>query len=523
MPPRPHRILGRLAAVLVLLAPAGCTTVATPAARPSPSPSRAAVGAAPSPPGTASAVRRKPNIVFVLTDDLSTDLVSYMPSVLALQRDGVTFTDYTVTDSLCCPSRASILSGKYPHNTGIVKNNGTDGGFKLFHRRGEENATLATDLKSAGYRTAFYGKYLNEYWPRATFNGGKSFYVPPGWDDWAVGGSAYQGFDYELNENGKVRRYGTAPRDYLTDVLSAKAQRFITASAAAGKPFLVEVSTFTPHLPYTPAPRDEQSFPGLTAPRSPAWDTVPVDAPRWLIDHSPMPAWEKRMIDTSFRKRVQSVQAIDRMLAGLRATLTAAGVAGDTLVVFSSDNGYHMGEHRLNPGKMTAFETDIRVPLIAAGPGVKPGHVVEAPAENVDLRPTFAELAGLPANPQIDGRSLVPLLAGTLPHQWRTTALIEHSDPATDPKDPDYNRYSENIPPSYDALRTTAFTYVEYVDGSREYYDLRSDPHQTVNLASGLDPERRTELHEALHALNTCAGARSCWAADRLLGERPSR
>ncbi|BCJ40042.1 sulfatase [Actinoplanes ianthinogenes] len=520
MPSRPHRTLSRLATVLLLLVTTGCATAKAPVTGPSARES-AAVPSAPvlpaAAPDTESATRKKPNIVVVLTDDLSSDLVPYMPSVLALQRDGATFTNYTVTDSLCCPSRASIFSGNYPHNTGIVKNNGADGGFKLFHKRGEENSTLATDLKSAGYRTAFYGKYLNEYWPRASFDGGKSFYVPPGWDEWAVGGDAYKGFDYELNEDGKVRRYGNRPQDYLTDVLSAKAQDFITTSAAAGQPFMVEVATFTPHLPYTPAPQDAPSFPGLTAPKSPAWDTVPTDAPRWLAHHSPMPAWERKMIDSSFRKRVQSVQAIDRMLAALRATLTKAGVAGDTMVIFSSDNGYHMGEHRLNPGKMTAFETDIRVPLIAAGAGVKPGHTVEAPAENVDLRPTFADLAGLPANPRVDGRSLKPLLAGTSPHQWRTTALIEHSDPATDPKDPDYNRYSENIPPSYDAVRTPAFTYVEYVDGSKEYYDLRSDPHQMHNLANGLDPERLTELHDALHALNTCTGAQSCWAAGRLL------
>jgi N-acetylglucosamine-6-sulfatase len=508
MPLRPQRLLSRLTVALTLLVVTGCTA----AQDQPPAPPRTQESAPVVPAAEAVA---EPNIVLVLTDDLSDDLVPFMPNLLAMQREGTTFTNYTVTDSLCCPSRASILTGNYPHNTHIVKNNGTDGGFKLFHSRGEENSTLATDLKSAGYRTAFYGKYMNEYWPRASFDGGKTPYVPPGWDEWAAGGDAYKGFDYELNENGKVRKYGSRPQDYLTDVLSAKAQNFITASATAKTPFLVEVATYTPHLPYTPAPQDAQAFPGLTAPRTPAWDTVPVDAPPWLINHSPMPAWQKKMIDASFRKRVQSVQAIDRMLAALRATLDKAGVAAGTTVVFSSDNGYHMGEHRLNPGKMTAFETDIRVPLIAVGHGVRAGQTISAPAENIDLRPTFADLAGLPVNPAVDGRSLQPLLSGTLPHQWRTAALIEHSDPATDPKDPDYNRYSENIPPSYDALRTPAFTYVEYVGGSREYYDLRSDPHQMLNLSKGLDPERLSRLHDALQALNTCAGADSCRAAGR--------
>ncbi|GIF14153.1 sulfatase [Actinoplanes teichomyceticus] len=473
-------------------------------------------GAAGSPGRLPESARARPNIVFVLADDLSDDLLPYMPNVLALRRDGTSFANYTVTDSLCCPSRASILTGRYPHNTGIVKNNGSDGGFRLFHSRGQERSTFATDLKAAGYRTAFYGKYMNEYFPRGTF-GGRRPYVPPGWDDWAAGGDAYGGFDYELNENGTVRRYGSRPQDYLTDVLSGKAQDFITASAAAGKPFLVEVSTYTPHLPYTPAPRDAQSFAGLTAPRSSAYDAVPVDAPPWLAGHPPLPAWLHRHIDDSFRKRVQSVQAIDLMVGRLRETLARVGAARDTLVIFSSDNGYHMGEHRLNPGKMTAYESDIRVPLIVAGPGVRAGAVVDAPVENIDLRPTFADLAGLRASAVVDGRSVEPLLGGVVPAGWRTAALIEHSDPATDPLDPDYNRDSENVPPSYDALRTPAFTYVEYVDGSREYYDHRSDPDQMLNLAPGLDPERRTELHEALHALNTCTGAASCHAAGRTL------
>ncbi|WP_203826807.1 sulfatase family protein [Actinoplanes palleronii] len=503
----------RLTVAVSLLITTGCATVKAPAAAPSPSPSHARE----SPTPITETTRTRPNIVFVLTDDLSDDLLPYLPNVLALQKDGASFANYTVTDSLCCPSRASILTGRYPHNTGIVKNNGSDGGFRLFHSRAEEKSTFATDLHAAGYRTAFYGKYMNEYFPRITFGGGTP-YVPPGWDEWAAGGDAYDGFNYELNENGKVRTYGSRPQDYLTDVLSAKAQRFITASAAAGRPFMLEVATYTPHLPYVPAPRDAHGFPGLTSPKNSAYDTVPEDAPPWLAGHPPLPAWLKKHIDDSFRKRVQSIQSVDLMVSELRATLTRAGVADDTLVVFSSDNGYHMGEHRLNPGKMTAFESDIKVPLIAAGPGIPAGLVVDEPVENIDLRPTFAQLAGAPVAAQIDGRSVTGLLNGTTPAEadgWRTAALIEHSDPATDPKDPDYNQDSENVPPSYDALRTRAFTYVEYVDGSREYYDHRSDPDQMLNLASGLDPERVTELREALRALNTCAGATACGTAGR--------
>ncbi|MEU8244420.1 sulfatase [Actinoplanes missouriensis] len=457
-------------------------------------------------------VANRPNIVFVLVDDLSMNLVPYMPNVLRLQRDGTSFTNYTVTDSLCCPSRASILTGQYPHNTGIVKNHGSDGGFLLFRSRGEEKSTLATDLQSAGYRTAFLGKYLNEYLP-------ESGYVPPGWDEWMAGGNAYDNVNYTLNENGTVKRYGSDPSDYLTDVLSAKAQDLIkTGAIETGaieqglikstqvKPFFIEISTYTPHLPYPPAPRDAQSFPGLIAPRGDAYGKVPKNAPAWLAPHSPLTAAQIAHMDRGFRKRVQSIQSIDRMIGDLRATIDKAGIAENTVIVFSSDNGYHMGEYRLNPGKQTAFDVDVNVPLVVAGAGVRRGHVVDALVENIDLRPTFADLAGVRPPAEVDGRSVRQLLGGLTPSQWRTGALIEHSDPATDPADPDYQSESENVPPSYTALRTADVTWVEYVDGSREYYHRRTDPDQLLNLADGLDPERVTELHEQLHRLATCRG-----------------
>ncbi|MEU4426393.1 sulfatase [Actinoplanes sp. NPDC024001] len=475
------------------------------------------VTAACTPTPRAKAEARRPNIVLVLVDDLSKNLVRHMPNVLALQRDGTAFTNYTVTDSLCCPSRASILTGRYPHNTGILKNHGSDGGFRLFHRRGHEKSTFATDLRAAGYRTAFLGKYLNEYLPRKTLVDGKP-YVPPGWDQWFAGGNDYANVNYTLNENGKLRWYGERPADYLTDVLSAKAQDFITESAAAGKPFLVEVSTYTPHMPFAPAPRDANSFPGLLAPRPASFDRLPVNAPKWLAALPPLSAAMRARIDLDFRKRVQSVQAIDRMLGDLRATLTRTGAAGNTVVIFTSDNGYHLGEYRLSPGKQTAFDVDVNVPLIVAGPGVRVGGVISAPVENIDLRPTFADLAGASVPAQVDGRSFRSLLAGSAPALWRTAALIEHSDPADDPADPDYQRFSASVPPTYDAMRTTAFTYVEYADGSREFYDRRSDPHQLLNLAPKLTPQRLAELHGALRGLATCAGAQACGLAGRALG-----
>ncbi|BCJ47047.1 hypothetical protein GCM10010168_34330 [Actinoplanes ianthinogenes] len=461
------------------------------------------LAAVPAPASPAAAAPRT-NFVFVLTDDLSKNLVQYMPNVQALAAEGTTFANYTVTDSLCCPSRSSIFTGRFPHNTGIYTNGGDDGGFGVFHQRGEESDTFATDLTEAGYRTAFLGKYLNGYLPA-------DGWVPPGWTEWDVAGAGYAGYNYNLLENGTVRHYGSTPADYLTRVISGKAQRFITDSAAAGKPFLIELATFTPHSPYTPDPQDLDRFPNLTAPRGPAFNTLPANAPAWLAAHDPLTADEKTKIDNAYRKRAQAVQSIDRMIGTLRQTLEAAGVAGHTVLVFSSDNGYHMGQYRLNPGKQTAFDTDVNVPLIVAGGGVRAGITVTAPAANIDLRPTFTDLAGTTTGTEVDGRSLKPLLTGPAPAGWRTTALIEHHGPDVDPSDPDLPEPGSGNPPTYNALRTATYTYVEYRNGAAEYYDRTADPHQLNNIVGTLSAARLAELHAAVDALHTCVGRTACW------------
>jgi N-acetylglucosamine-6-sulfatase len=458
---------------------------------------------------TAGVAPARPNIVFVLTDDLSMNLIQYMPHVRALQRTGTTFGNYTVTDSLCCPSRSSILAGKFPHNTGVFTNGGQDGGFHLFQSRGEEKDTFATGLQKAGYRTAMMGKYLNGYLPGATVDGA-STYVPPGWDEWDVTGNGYPEYNYTLNQNHTLVRHGHAPKDYLTRVLTARGTSFIERSAAADRPFLLEIASFTPHGPFTPDPRDAAAFPGLKAPRTKAFDTLPTEAPPWLARREPLTAPEKKQIDTVFRKRVQDVQSIDRMIGDLQKSLGKAGVAGDTHIVFSSDNGFHLGEYRLNPGKMTAFDTDVRVPLIVSGPGVRRDRVVAEPAMNVDLAPTFEALGGVTAAEDVDGRSLVPLLRGAPAPDWRTASLIEHHGPDTDTTDPDHPAKNSGNPPSYEALRTARATYVEYADGSKEYYDRGTDPQQVHNVVASLPASTRAALHERLARMSTCQGATAC-------------
>jgi arylsulfatase A-like enzyme len=439
-----------------------------------------------------------------------------MPHVVEMQKAGVTFANYFVTNSLCCPSRAAIFTGRYPHNTGILRNTGADGGYQAFHSRGHEGATFASALATVGYRAAMLGKYLNGYQPERDP-------AAPGWTTWAVAGNGYAEINYTLNQDGRVVRYGNALQDYLTDVLADRAVQFITQSA--GTPFILEVATFAPHAPSTPATRDAEALPGLTAPRTAAFDAAPdTDAPKWLAAAAPLSDTDKAAIDRDFRKRAQSMLAVDKLIGALQAAVAAIGEADNTYVVFSSDNGYHMGEHRLMPGKMTAYDTDIHVPLIVTGPNIRGGATVEDIAENIDLCPTFAELAGMTPSPDIDGRSLVPLLHGQTLADWRAVALIEHHGPNREAADPDFSAPRSGNPPSYEALRSRSFLYVEYADDGKEYHDLASDPDELHNTFASLPDGTKAALNAMLGAVEACRGATSCRQAEVVdLDRRASR
>jgi N-acetylglucosamine-6-sulfatase len=316
-----------------------------------------------------------------------------------------------------------------------------------------------------------------------------------------VAGAGYPEFNYDLNENGKLVHYAAQPQDYLTDVISGKAVNFINAAAADKKPFAIELATFAPHAPFTPAPRDANDFPGLKAPRDPSFNKPNTNAPRWLAARRPLGPKQLANTDANYRKRAQAVQAVDDMIARIEDTLRARGIAGNTYIVFSSDNGFHMGQHELVQGKMTAFEHDIRVPLIVAGPGVPSNKTIGAIAENIDMRPTFSQLAGARVPANVDGRSLVPLLRGGSAKGWRNSALVEHHGPDRAKNDPDMPAPGSGNPTSYEALRSGDFVYVEYSDGEREYYNLARDPYERHNTYNRLDAKKRSRLHNELRAL----------------------
>jgi N-acetylglucosamine-6-sulfatase len=470
--------------------------------------------------GTAAGAR-KPNIVFILTDDLSWNLVTpqIAPHITALEKQGETYSNYYVTDSLCCPSRSTIFTGLFPHDTKVQSNMPPVGGYQKFQTQHLDTRTFAVALHNAGYATSMLGKYLNGYGdPKFTPSAAP---VPPGWTDWHVSNSTgYLEYNYLLNDNGTINAYKNS-NDYGVDVVNRDAQSFITQHA--GSPFFVEAATFAPHAPYTPAKRNANDFPGLAEPRDPSYNAQVVNPPAWLGQRHALPPKQLANLNKNYRKRAQAVESVDKLVADTEATLAARHLTNDTYIVFSSDNGYHLGQHRLARGKQTAFDTDIRVPLIVSGPGVPKDRVVSQMTQNTDLYPTFVQLgAATPAQP-VDGQSLVPLLhpGGAAP-MWRTAALVEHHGGNDDPSDPDFEGGGSN-PTTYEAIRLDAASlpgfsgpvnavYVEYADKQHEieYYDIARDPYELVNVAQQLTTAQRDELHKVLSALENCHDTTAC-------------
>jgi arylsulfatase A-like enzyme len=449
----------------------------------------------------------RPNLVLIVADDLDQNLgtLQHMPNLhRLLVQEGLTFSDFFVTNSLCGPSRATLLRGQYTHSHGVGSNESPAGAFETFHRMGHESSTLATWLQGAGYRTMLLGKYLNGY-PE----GGSRAHRPPGWSEFVspVDNEAYKGFNYRLNENGRIVSYGDRTRDYLTDVLARKAEELLRRSG--GTPFFLYLTPYAPHHPATPAPRHDRLFAGAKVPRAPSFNEADVSdkpAPRSALAGS-----EIDDVDSLYRSRLQSMQAVDEMIARVVEILENSGRLGETYIFFTSDNGFHMGQHRLRPQKATPYEEDVRVPLIVRGPGIPAGETLSGYlAGNVDLAPTLAELADVGTPHFVDGRSLAPLLRGDrpAPGTWRQALLLEqYSDEGLIAPSPRSPR------PVFVGLRTLRYKYVEYWTGVREIYDLASDPYELSNFGGTAPPELVAPLSSLLRSLSTCAGA-ACRSAE---------
>ncbi len=478
--------------------------------------------AAGSPPDT------RPNFILLLTDDLDIESpdhawLDHYPKLKAFMADaGTTFRNAFVSLSVCCPSRTTILRGQYAHNTGIYRIVPPDGGFEDVYAKGLEQSTVATWLHRAGYRTALLGKYLNGY---PSTDVGPN-YVPPGWDEWYAGQEgAYNQFNYDLNENGKINHYGNQPGDYLQDVLRDRALDFLARNADSGtrRPFFMYFATYSPHTPARPAPRHAKLFSDLSAPRPPTFNEADLsDKPYWLRGYPRLTTAEITQIDQLYRNRLRSMVAVVETLEALIEALARSGELANTYIVFTSDNGFHMGQHRLPPGKFTAIEEDVRVPLIVRGPGVAQGAVRNELTINADFAPTFADLAGIAAPAFVDGRSLRPLLHAVplADVPWRDAVLLERGrepDVVVAPGHtivPADQTQKRRNPASLRGIRTARYAYIEYLStGERELYDVESDPFQRHNVAANASAELLQRLSARLTAFRSCAGE-SCRTAD---------
>jgi len=423
----------------------------------------------------------RPNIVFILTDDETVEGLEVMPNVHRLLAEhGVLFDNAFVTTSLCCPSRASILTGEYSRHTGVYDNSPPNGGVTAFN----DDSTIATWIHHAGYRTGYVGRYLNGY----ESLGAKSF-VPPGWDDWRGLATVKGPTQFTLNENGHLVNYGPDPSDYLTYVIQRRAIDFIRAKRG---PFFLNVGTLAPHFPTIPAAEDAGSFANAPAYRPASFDEADVSDKPWGASVPPMTVGKIQYVDLLHRNTFETLLAVDRMVAAIVHELDRRKELDNTVIAFASDNGFLWGEHRLI-GKIWPYEKSIRVPLIFRAPWISKGRVDHRFALNVDLASTFAQLAGAKVGLPQDGRSLVPLLRGDRV-SWRSDFLIEYlgSVPGFEP-----------IPaPRFEGVRTDRYKLIVYHDGTRELYDLVNDPDEMRSVAG--DPAYRAieaDLNARLHRL----------------------
>ena len=446
----------------------------------------------------APTAQARPNVLVLMTDDQTLDSMSVMPKTRALIGDrGTTFTRSFVNYSLCCPSRSTLYTGQYAHNHGVLANKLPLGGYS----RLDTSNWLPLWLQAAGYRTMHVGKFLNGYGRDAP-----PTEVPPGFDDWngTVDPSTYRYYGYTVNENGVLRTY---PGVYSTDFVTTRANELIGAAAPAARPFFMSVAFLAPHSGQprepddppglaTPAvpPRYANRFASLALPRPPSFNEGDVsDKPLTIQARPPIGVVRALRIQEAYQQRLETLLAVDDAVESIVRTLKAAGELDDTLILFTSDNGFFHGEHRVANGKVLVYEPSIRVPLLMRGPGVPRGAKARQLVTNADLAPTILDAADATPGRVQDGRSLLKLVADP-GVEWGRELLLEAGTP------------TQGL--TLHGLRNYRWKYVEYSTGEVELYDLERDPYElrSLHAAPGL-ARLRAGLATRLHALETCAGA----------------
>jgi N-acetylglucosamine-6-sulfatase len=459
----------------------------------------------------------RPNIVLISTDDMATDELRWMPKTRALlERPGVRFTDSLSPHPMCCPARAEILTGQFAQNNGVHTNTWPTGGYyRLDHTN-----TLPIWLKAAGYETAFLGKYLNEYGMRDPHE------VPPGWDHWQAipRAGVYDYYNYGLNQNGHVRDVRGV---YQTDYWTEQSERLIHQMSSDDQPFFLWESHVAPHVACpimnygsgcweTPLPSTAytRSFDHVRLPsrKKPSYDEADVsDKPHYISANGPIDREQARHYTDLFQRRIESLQSVDDGVARTLAALDEEGELDNTLILFISDNGYLIGEHRAS-GKNMGYEESLQVPLLMRGPGIPAGVRNDQTVSTVDLAPTIAAAAHARPGLDVDGRNLLPVAKGKK-RGWET--ILIQAGPNS--------RHTGGW--LFRGVRTSRYTYMRRSkSGDVELYDRRRDPYELHNLAG--DPayaRTEAELRMRLQRLQDCAGAECRQRFGPVPAPRPAR
>jgi arylsulfatase A-like enzyme len=503
----------------------------------------------------------RPNILVVMTDDQAASDVAAMPSVKRLlARRGTTFADAIDSFPLCCPARATFITGQYAHNHGVAGNFWPFGWYGM-RKRGN---TLPAWLQDAGYRTALVGKWLNGYGARDAHGE-----VPRGFDIWRglLDVSAYDYYNFVMNSDGSLRTWGDAefarklvrfarievvrndaglagvlgerdavfgpppydywgsahPEDYSPDVTGRITERLVRREARSRKPFFIWWAPAAPHREDVavtllgrpgpdprPAPRHARRSRRYELPRPPGFNEADVsDKPSSLRNSAPLlDEAEIAQLELDYQGRIGALKAVDDHVRRLVRTLRRTNQLDNTLIVFLSDNGWLHGQHRITGDKYLPYEESIRIPLIVSGPGVPRGRVVRGQVSNIDLAPTLLDMARARPGRTLDGVSLLPAIRD--PRRRPRRALqLEALDPL----------FRGDVPVNawdrpYSGVRTDRYTYVVYTEtGEQELYDRRRDPHQLENVASApAYAAVKARLARKLARLEDCRG-RSCRVA----------
>jgi len=447
----------------------------------------------------------RPNIIFIMTDDQTRGSLNMMHNVQTrIKAEGTEFPQTISSFPLCCPSRATYLTGQYPHNHGVLHNVPPFGGYIGL----DPISTLPVWLQSAGYRTMHLGRYLNGY---GTQNPDITD-IPPGWNDWhsMVDPSTFDLSAWQMNDNGAISNQPSwnNPGEYQTDYLGRRAAELIQAAAPSPQPFFLSLTPPAPHSsrpldpddPPTlrtpsPAPRHRDAFAGTPLPRPPNFNEANMrDKPQIVADRTRVLPSGINSIQENYQQTLETLLSVDEAVGTILGALERTGELANTLVIYTSDNGFFYGEHRVRSEKVLPYEPAIRVPLVMRGPGVPRGQRRSQLVSNVDWAPTILEAAGAVPGRVQDGRSLFELLRDPTLQLGREIELE--------------NGNGANRIPSYRGIRNDRFLFVRHdTTGEQELYDLRHDPFELQNLDESEDYDRvRRLLGRRLRVLDDCSG-----------------